>query len=296
MRTPIKLAAVAAALLLPLASQASAVTTVKPGLTHLTRTSDWGKPSPDPMGLAYRPSSNTIFVVDSEVEETALWGGVNLWEMSRSGSVVGQGSTTKFSVEPTDIAYSPKSKRFFVADDDLDRIFVVATGADNKMGTPDDRVRSFSTAAFGSRDAEGLGFGAGTLWITDGVGQQVFKVKPGANKTFDGIAPEGDDTITHFSTAGLGLNDPEDVEYNRVNNHLYIVSRVDKIIAETSPIGALRKVYDLTDSNINQPAGITLAPSTNGTGKALFVADRGYDNELHPNENDGRIFEFKRTA
>ena len=296
MRTPLKLAAAAAALMLPFASHASAVTTIKPGLTHIVRTAEWGKPSPDPMGLTYRPSSNTIFVVDSEVEETSIWGGVNFWEMTRSGVVVGQGSTTKFSVEPTDLAYSAKSKRFFIADDDKDLIFIVGLGGDRKMGTADDQVRSFSTRAFGSRDAEGLGFGGGILWITDGVGQQVFKVKPGPNGGFDGVAPDGDDTVTHFSTLPLGLHDPEDIEYNKVNHHVYIVSRFDKIVAETGPTGALRKVYDLTESNILQPGGITLAPGTTGAGKALFIADRGYDNDTRPHENDGRIFEFKRTA
>jgi uncharacterized protein YjiK len=296
MRHPFKLGLVAAALVLPLASQAAAVTTIKPALTNIVRTSDWGKPSPDPMGLTYRASSNTIFVVDSEVEETPIWGGVNLWEMTRGGVVVAQGSTTRFSVEPTDLAYVATSKRFFVSDDDKDKIFIVGLGGDRKMGTADDQVRSFSTRTFGSHDAEGIGFNAGVLYITDGVGQQVFKLRAGPNKIFDGAAPEGDDVVSHFGTLPLGLHDPEDVEFNGVNNHLYIISRVDKIVAETSVTGVLRKVYDLTDSNILQPGGITLAPATVGTGKALFIADRGYDNDLHPNENDGRIFEFKRTA
>jgi hypothetical protein len=164
------------------------------------------------------------------------------------------------------------------------------------MGTADDQVRSFSTRTFGSHDAEGVGFGGGVLYITDGVGQQVFKFRPGPNNTFDGAAPEGDDSVSHFSTLPLGLHDPEDVEYNGVNHHLYIISRFDKTVAESSTTGVLRKVYNLADSNILQPGGITLAPATAGTGKALFIADRGYDNNLHPNENDGRIFEFKRTA
>lgn len=296
MRHPFRLGLVAAVVILFPGSQAGAVTTITPTLTHTVLTSDWGKPSPDPMGLTYRRSSNTIFAVDSEVEETPIWGGVNFWEMTRGGVVVGKGSTTKFSIEPTDLAYAATSKRFFISDDDLDRIFIVGLGSDRKMGTADDRVRSFSTRTFGSRDPEGLGFGAGVLYLTDGDAKRVFVIRTGPNKIFDGAAPGGDDRVSHFGTRSLGLSDPEDVTFNGANDHVYIVSRVDKIVAETSRRGELRRVYDLTDSDIVEPSGIALAPRTTGQPRALFVADRGVNNELDPNENDGRIFRFKRTS
>jgi hypothetical protein len=295
MRSPLKLAALAVTLLLvPLTLVANA-DTVTPSLTHVVRTSDWTPPSPDPMGLTFRPKTKTIFVVDSEVEETPYWNGTNIWEMKTDGTIVNKGDTIKFSVEPADIAYAPTSRHFFFVDDDQDKVFNVGMGKDHKIGTPDDKVKSFSTAAFGSRDAEGLGFGAGALFITDGVGQFVFRLSPGPNHVFDGVAPEGDDTVVHFGTVPLGLNDPEDVDFNRTSKHLFIVSRLDDIVAETTKAGTLVRTFDLSGSQILQPGGIALAPGTDGSVKALYVADRGYDNNLHPNENDGRIFEFKRA-
>jgi hypothetical protein len=295
MRPSLKLLALSAVLLVvPMALGANAAP-VKPTLTQVIRTFEWNHPSPDPMGLTYRPKTKSIFVVDSEVEETPYWVGTNIWEIGRGGVVLNEGKTTKFSVEPADIAYNAVSRHFFFVDDDLDKVFNVGMGADHKIGTADDQVKSFSTAAFGSRDAEGLGFGDGALFITDGVGQFVFRLTPGPNQVFDGVAPEGDDVVVHFGTVPLGLHDPEDVDYNGVSGHLFIISRTDKVVAETTKGGILKKTFDLSDSQILQPGGITLAPGTDGSAKALFVADRGYDNNLHPNENDGRIFEFRRV-
>jgi hypothetical protein len=286
---------VVATLMMMTVSTHATAGTLTPAVVNVVQTSDWNKPSPDPMGLTYRKSTQTIFVVDSEVEETPLFQGTNVWEMTRSGTVVNTGSTTDFSVEPTDIAFRPKTLRMFVSDDDEDRIFDVNIGPDKKMGTPDDVVRGFSTRPFDSQDAEGLGYGLKILFIADGVDQRIYKLRPGPNGFFDGVAPGGDDRVTHFGTARLGIQDPEDVEYDPVSDHLFIVSRFDSTVAETTRGGVLITTYDLTESEIRQPAGVAIGKSSTGTGRSVYVADRGFDNDLHPNENDGRIFEYRRS-
>jgi uncharacterized protein YjiK len=291
----VRTAAAAMLLIVPMSGPVSAGT-VTPHVVNVVRTSEWNKPSPDPIGLTYRKSTKTIFVVDSEVEETPHWKGANVWEVTRAGRVVNTGSTTDFSDEPNDIAFRPKSQHMFVADDDADRIFDVNIGADKKMGTADDAVRGFSTRLFDSQDAEGLGYGHRTLFISDGVDQRVYKLRAGSNGIFDGVAPAGDDRVTSFRTARLGVRDPEDVEYDPVSDHLFIVSRVDLVVAETTRGGELIKTYDLTDSAIRQPAGVAIGKTSGGTGRSIYVADRGFDNDLHPNENDGRIFEYLRAT
>jgi uncharacterized protein YjiK len=296
MRIAFRIVAVAITLQMLSWSTSATAGTVTPDVVNVVRTSDWNKPSPDPMGLTYRTSTKTIFVVDSEVEETPHFQGANVWEISRSGRVLNTGSTTKFSVEPTDIAFRPKTLHMFVSDDDEDKVFDVNIGADKKMGTADDAVRGFSTRAFDSQDAEGIGYGHKILFISDGVDQRIYKLRPGPNNIFDGVAPRGDDRVTHFGTAGLGIHDPEDVEYDRASDHLFIVSRFDSTVAETTRAGVPVKTYDLTSSAIRQPAGVAIGKSSTATGRSLFVADRGYDNDLHPNENDGRIFEYRRSA
>jgi hypothetical protein len=98
--------------------------------------------------------------------------------------------------------------------------------------------------------------------------------------------------VTSFSTLDLDLQEPEGVEFQRSTRHLFIVARFDGLIAETTRSGNLIRTFDI-DGRINEPADVTVAPGTTGGGASLFVADRGYDNDLHPDENDGRIFEFR---
>jgi hypothetical protein len=265
---------------------------VTPRTRHVTRTSDWERPAPDPAGLAYRASSDTVFVVDSEVEETPLYDDANVWEIRRNGRVIRTGSTLAFSDEPVDIAYRPHSRHFFVADDDQDAVFDVGIGADGRIGTSDDHVRLISTAAFDSTDPEGLAFGEGVLYIADGVDSRVYRLRPGANGRYDGVPPDGDDRVDSFGTLRLDLQEPEGVEYQRSTRHLFIVARFDGIIAETTRSGELVRTFDI-DDRVNQPADVTVAPATTGGGSSLFVADRGFDNDVHPDENDGRIFEFR---
>jgi SdiA-regulated len=281
-------------LLLVVVADTGVASTVTPRTRNVILTSDWGLPAPDPSGLTYRASTHTIFVVDSEVDETDLYDGANIWEVRRSGRVVRMGSTLEFSHEPADIAYRPHTDHFFIADDDQDTVFDVGIGNDRRLGTSDDHVRAISTAPFGSTDPEGLAFGKGVLYISDGVDKRIYRLRPGPNGRYDGVAPEGDDRVSSFGTADLGLDEPEGVEYQGSSHHLFIVSRFDRVVAETTLSGDLIRTFDI-DGQVNEPADVTIAPGTTGGGASLFVADRGYDNDLHPDENDGRIVEFRLT-
>jgi hypothetical protein len=291
MRRTVLVASLGVTVLMACLATATAAT-VTPRVRHVVKTSAWDKPSPDPSGLTYRRSSRTLFVVDSEVDEMDLYDGVNVWEVRLGGRVVRTGSTLDFSDEPTDIAYWPGTRHFFVADDDQDVVFDVGIGDDGRLGTSDDHVRRISTASFGSTDPEGLAFGDGVLYISDGVDQRVYRLRPGHNGRFDGVAPDGDDTVAHFGTLHLDLEEPEGVEYQPSTRHLFIVSRFDRLVAETTRSGDLLRRFDIGD-RVNEPADVTVAPGTNGRGPSLYVADRGYDNDLHPDENDGRIVEFR---
>jgi hypothetical protein len=286
------LTVVVAVILVGVLAVAGIASTVTPRTRHVIQTSDWDRPAPDPVGLTYRASSDTIFVVDSEVDETDLYDDANIWEIRRSGHVVRTGSTLDFSDEPADIAYRPHTRHFFVADDDQDAIFDVGIGSDGRIGTSDDHVRSISTATFDSTDPEGLAFGNGVLYISDGVDSRVYRLRPGPNGRYDGVAPDGDDRVSSFGTLHLGLDEPEGVEYQGSTHHLFIVSRFDRMVAETTLAGDLIRAFDV-DGRVNEPADVTVAPGTIGGGASLFVADRGYDNDVHPDENDGRVVEFR---
>jgi DNA-binding beta-propeller fold protein YncE len=282
----------------PLSPPAMAQTTAS--VVAIMLTSSWSSPSPDPMGLAYQASTGRLIVSDSEVEETKVFAGTNVWLRTTSGKPRGKFDTTSYSIEPTDVAARSGGRVMFFVDDNQDRVFRIRVGHDGRWGTDDDKIFSFSTRPFGSRDPEGLGFGDGSLFITDGINTQVYRLDSGANERFDGIAPGGDDTVTSFDTAALGMDDPEDVAYDAATARLYLASRADRAIAVSTTFGDLIEVIDLSASGILYPSGIALAPGSSTAATHIFVADRGVDNNPEqggdPNENDGRIFEFALSA
>jgi hypothetical protein len=284
----------AALLLLPPhpASAAPTATTVS-----TIRTSRWIPRSPDPTGLSNLPNRNALLVVDSEVDETPHFTGKNAWVTSVRGVVLRAFSTMRYTAEPADVAVGGVGNVMYITDDSIDRVFVVRMGRDKVLGTRDDRVSSISTRAFGSNDPAGIGFGARSLWITDGDNdgsdQRVYRVRRGANGVYDGVPPTGDDVVTWFSTAPLGLRRPTDVHFQGANAHLYIVSAPDRAIVETTLDGALVASWEITDDRLMFPAGVAIAPaSADPSQRSVYVADRRLDNDSFPNENDGRIFEL----
>lgn len=258
-------------------------------------TSEWSPPSPDPAGVVYLPLSNTLLVSDSEVNEMpALFTGVNLFETTLNNSPVATFSTTSFSNEPTDIAFNPGNQHLFYTDDDQKQVFEIDPGPDGQPGTADDIITSFSTKAFECHDPEGITYDnvQGHLFISDGLNAEIYEVSPGANGLFDGIAPQGDDVVTSFDTAILGLIDPEGVEFNPDAGTLFIVSRDANLVIETTLQGAALRALDLSFIPSNTFSGLAYAPgSDNPAQKHLYITDRGVDNSQDPNENDGKIYE-----
>jgi DNA-binding beta-propeller fold protein YncE len=181
----------------------------------------------------------------------------------------------------------------FICDDDLDRVFRWRRGPDLRWGTKDDRVSSFGTDAFGSSDPEGLAIAPGEMFVVDGAGTEVYRITPGPNGRFDGVAPEGDDRVSSFDTSDLGLQEPEGAVFDPATGDLYLVSRRDHVIVRATVSGELVESFDISDSGIRRPSDITLAPASDGSAAIhAYLTDRGTDNAASPDENDGRIFEF----
>jgi hypothetical protein len=163
-----------------------------------------------------------------------------------------------------------------------------------RRGAPrDDRVASFSTRAFDSGDPEDIAVGPRSLFVIDGVDTQVYRLRAGSNGRFDGAPPEGDDHVSSFDTARVGLSDPEGGAYDPVTRDLYLISRTDHIIVRVTVQGDLVESFDISESSILRPSDVALTPPRDGgSRRRAYVTDRGRDNDIDPNENDGRIFKF----
>lgn len=273
------------------------------GTVEVTRTivtSEWSPPSPDPMGLTWDRAARRLLVVDSEVEETARWRGVNLFRMTRRGRATDGSSLMAFTDEPTDIVHVPGTGRYFVSSDGPDRVYEVFPGKDARAFTGDDRVSEINLLRFAfekdkARDIEGLAFGAGSLWLVDEAGAEMFRLRPGRDARWSGRA-QRDNIMVHWDTAGGDQPIPEGVEFAPRSGTLLVVSnRPNSDISEFTKRGKLVAVYDGSAVGSHSPSGLRWAPSV-GRGKSLYMTDRGIDNDRRPNENDGRIFELRLSS
>ncbi len=268
-------------------------------LVRTTQTSLYSPPSPDPAGVAYLPNTNTLLISDSEVDEMRIFTGVNLYEVSLSGSLSRTLTTLPFSDEPTGVTVDPVSGKLFFSDDDWQRVWMLNPGNDGLYNTPDDTVTYFSTSAFGSHDPEDITFDSrGHLLVIDGTAAEVYDISPGPNGSFDGVAAPGDDVVTHFDTAALGITDPEGIAFDPDDGHLLLLSHDTQKIAETTVDGILIRYIDLSAIHIAMAAGLTYAPASSGnpSEKSFYIVDRGVDNNEDSSENDGKLYEISLNS
>ncbi len=269
--------------------------TVAATLVRTIDTSRLSPPSPDPAGVTYLPSADRLVFSDSEVDEMPIFQNVNLYTVTRTGTLSVTGVTTAFTHEPTGVAYNPSNGHLFISDDDQLRVFEDVAGPDGRYGTSDDVVTSISSGAYGSGDTEDVTFDArtGDLFTVDGVNKEVYRVSPGLNGRFDGLPPTGDDTSSHFDVGVFGAQDPEAIVYDQNRDTLVVADHTSKKAYEVSTSGALINTIDISAAPGPYPAGITLAPgSANPAQTNMYIVDRGVDNNSDPNENDGRLYEM----
>ena len=193
-------------------------------------------------------------------------------------------------------ATTPTNKVMFISDDDKKRVFSLKAGTDAKFGTADDpTTTSISASAFGDSDSEDVTFDTKgkDLYVTDGTGLEVWRVAAGPNGSFDGIAPTGDDVVTHFDVGVYGITDLEGMGYSETRDSLFLMDRNFKKIVEVTKTGALVQTIDITNIGMNKPAAITIGPASNDSSRTdLYVTVRGVDNDSHPDENDGAMYEL----
>ncbi|HEX6289297.1 MAG TPA: SdiA-regulated domain-containing protein [Herpetosiphonaceae bacterium] len=263
-------------------------------LIRVIDTSRWSPPSPDPSGITYWAQRDHLVTVDGEVEEMNIWAGANVFESTRAGSLVRTYNTTSWNKEPVGIDIDIAANgHWFVSNDSQQTIFDIDLGADGEFGTPDDRRRPFLTSGFGNGDPEGLSLGAGKLYTVDGAGSQIYITSDGGNGIF-----EASDPTTSFDTGVLGIADPEGIDYDPRTGNLWIIDRRNDSLSEVTTSGRLIQSIDLAALvGATNPADVTLAPGSNNSAEQhLYIVERGVDNNVDPNENDGKIYEISITA
>jgi uncharacterized protein YjiK len=282
------------------ASIAPAAANFASSLIRTTDMSAISPPSPDPSGIAYLPASNTLLIVDGEVEETqggiTHFAGANVWELTLPGSKVGTANisrvaptVTPMTNEPTGIALNPASGHYYVTDDNARRVYDLNPGPDGSIGTADDTWTYFSTLDVGSGDPEGVAFNTWNnhIFVVDGVNEEVYEF------TTSGTL------ISQFDVRQYGVRDPEGIEFSSDTGTLFTLSssRSNPIIIETTTSGELLQTINISATNHLAAAGLAYAPASDGSGETRFyIVDRGIDNNDDPTIIDGKVYEITAPA
>jgi sugar lactone lactonase YvrE len=290
----------------------AAVTVAEPaiGATHgeLVRESDttWSTPSTDPTGLTYDPRSHKLWISDSEVDENGFWKHRNLFLANRLGALQKTRRLDKATVEPEGISWYPRGKSLFVIDDDKNAIFRFGRGRDGKLGTRDDKVRKVvNTLRYGSGDGEGVTWHTRRgkldmlIW-TDATTTDIYELKRGRDHRFgtrDDVMKRKFSASSFTSPTGRHLTDPNGVLFDRKTGHLFTVSSKQHFVLETTLAGVFVQLIPNTfcrdDPDCRGFSDLVFAPGTDGSPRRLYLTDRGVDNNVDPNENDGRLYEVE---
>ena len=235
-------------------------------LIQVVNTSEFSSSSPDPAGIVFLAGSNALLISDSEVNETPIFEGNNLFEIGLNGNVINTGNVLDFSTEPTGLTYDSGNNTLFISDDATRSILQISAGSDGTFGTSDDSlVNELNSRDFGSTDPEDLAFrpSSGTLFVADGLDNTVYEISTSGT------------VISSFSTSNFGLSDPEGIGFDNESGNLFIVGEPTSTVFEVTTSGTLVQTIDISDANPVQPAGIGIAPSSDGSGRSIYIVDRG---------------------
>jgi hypothetical protein len=243
--------------------------------------------SPDPSGLAYVPALKTLFLADSEVEESPFFSTSNLFALNTDGSLKPGGAKSLLSLtkEPTGLAFDPTTGRLLVSDDSAYKVHWV------DPANPTVKLGEFLTKPLGGSDPEDLAVDplTGRLFICNGNG----------NTNTPGIIEVDRFGTTVFSTIAMpsAITDPEALVYDAVHNVFFVSGKFSSKIWVLDRSGAILDTISVldgfrrADGTRAKVADLELAPSSDPndapTKMSLYVADYGVDQVA-----DGRLFEI----
>ena len=262
------------------------IASMSPEVVAITDTAAFG--SSDPMGLAYVPGLDTLFMADPQHLSFMN----NLFDLNLDGTLKPNGvnSLLGFGLKPAGLAFDPTTGRLYIADDDQLKIQWV------DPANPTKELGEFSAKALGSTDTEdvavnpnnghifivnGGDFGAPKIIETDGTGSQIFSVVD-LTAAVQG-QPVGSPEAVAYDAA-------HDVFFVAGNNYdIKVVNRSGSVLDDIT----LLSNYRNPTGNIGvEIQGLTLAPSSDPNDDPaklnLYVADAGLLN----GPNDGRLIEI----
>lgn len=239
-------------------------------------TAGWG--STDPSGIVFDPTTGTLLVTDSEVEEDPFFRSANMFRVDLDGDLL-ESLTLPYTVEATGLALDETTGRLFVSDDDEYKIFCV------DVSDPTTVLWEFETTPLGALDPEDVAIdgSTGNLFICNGDQRTIVEVDQTGTQVFSSIVlPEE-------------IRDPEAIAYDAEEDLFYVgggfsadIWMVDRSGAIVDMITVLRDARAPETNHRVNVKDLAFAPASDGSGEtSLYVADYGWSHV-----DDGRMIEL----
>jgi Ca2+-binding RTX toxin-like protein len=158
---------------------------------------------------------------------------VKIYSGSSFGTGGSSGPNRYGSTDPTDIAYNPATRGYFVVDSEVDeRPFLSPTNM-FKINGQGQLETGVSLTSF-TKEPTGI-----AVWVNSAGGERLFITDDNTRRVYEVDADNPGVVLRSFSTTTFGCADPEDISINPANGNLFILSENDRRIYEVTQAGVL---------------------------------------------------------
>ncbi len=227
----------------------------------------------NPVGIAYSQLGSRYHLVSAYDQGQRLPALLEVQQLDRFTDPTGSIPLQVSVGEPINITFDNISGRLLVYQSSSSSLVEVKQdSAGNLLST---RQTAYDFRGFGMQSAQGMSFDgkSGVLYILDSAAQRVLRIKPGSDGSFTSASAVTVDLSALGSTSLRGLAiDP-------ASGNLFVIDPEELALFELTSDGDLVSQRDLSVFGVQNPQGMTFAPSGDQTDDpdemSLYLADSG---------------------
>ena len=247
---------------------------------------------PHAAGLAFSPASNLFLLLDEHNAARPGEGSANLTLISPFEDWIGSTRLPAIA-DPINMAFDSRENRILLFDTGSRELIAIKV---DPAGEADLGAMSrYEAQQYGVQDPQGMAVDpvSGALFILDGAGSRIVRVRPDARAGFNGPAALADGRISQIDLSRLGLGVLRGLAFDPTYGRLHVLNPILLKLYELNEAGKLLAARELTalDLGFRDPQGIVFAPSADLTDDPaqmhFFLLDSGLAPlTLYPLEKD----------
>jgi hypothetical protein len=245
----------------------------------------------NPAGLAFSIQADLFFILEAHSTTQA-----NIATMTPSEELVASDSVDISLIDPINLTFDSLVNRLLLFDSALSELVEIKTGTDGHLDTS--VITRYQLGPLDLQTPRGMAVDPanGYLFILDSAAQQIVRIEPDTNGSFDAASALTDGRVSAIDLTPTGLVEPRGLAFNPDNGHLYLLNAADQKIYELVETGQVVAILGLPPTEFVDPQGLVFAFSGDATDDPLninfYVADTGFSDPPPIGQPLGRIMEL----